>query len=105
MGIQSTITKRMMQLLKMVFAVFILLYFVTGIYFFVSGLLVSSGGGVLLGLACWGGIALFITPIWLVSELKAQTELLRYQNQLLRVLVEDSSRNYDVSPSKDTFTS
>jgi hypothetical protein len=105
MDIQSAITKRMMQLLKMVFAIFILLYFGTGIYFFVSGLLIRSGGGVLLGLACWGGIALFITPIWLVSELKTQTELLRYQNQLLRVLVEDSSRNHDVPPSKEAYSS
>lgn len=97
MGIRTTITKGLTQLLKILFAVFILLYLVTGIYFFASGLLISSGGGILLGLACWGGIALFITPLWLIAELKAQSELLRYQNQLLRVLVEDSSRIQDVS--------
>jgi hypothetical protein len=99
MGIRTIVTKRATQLLRVVFFVFILLYLATGIYFFVNGLLISSGGGLLLGLACWGGVALFVTPLWLVAELKSQTELLRYQNQLLRVIVEDS-KNQDVSQSK-----
>jgi hypothetical protein len=104
MGLRATVSKKFVQLIKVVFSIFILIYFVTGFYFFINGLLLTSGGSLLIGLACWSGIGLFATPLWLVAESKAQSELLRYQNQLLRVMVEDSSRNHHVSPSKDTFT-
>lgn len=99
MGLRTAIGKKWVQLHKVAFGGFILLYFAVGLFFFVNGLLLVSGGGLLIALACWGGIALFTTPLWLVAELKAQSELLRYQNQLLRVLVEDSSRSHDVSQS------
>jgi uncharacterized membrane-anchored protein YjiN (DUF445 family) len=99
MGLRTTVNKKFVRLLKIAFSVFILLYFVIGLYFFVNGLVLISGGGLLIGLACWGGVALFATPLWLVTELNTQTELLRYQNQLLRVLVEDSSRSEDVPQS------
>jgi hypothetical protein len=105
MGLRIIIRKNLIQLLKVLFGVFILLYFVTGFYFFVNGLLLTSGGSLLIGFACWGGVALFVTPLWLIAESKTQTELLRYQNQLLRVMVEDPSRHHHVSPAKDTFTS
>jgi hypothetical protein len=104
MGLRTAVNKKSSQLLKAIFGIFILLYFVVGFYFFVNGLVLISGGGLLIGLACWGGVALFATPLWLMAELKAQSELLRYQNQLLRILVEDSSRIQNVSPVKDTFT-
>lgn len=99
MGLRSAVSQKWMISLRAIFGMFILLYFAVGFYFFVNGLLLSSGGSVLIGLACWSGIALFTTPLWLVAESRTQTELLRYQNQLLRVLVEDSSQNHDVSPS------
>jgi uncharacterized membrane-anchored protein YjiN (DUF445 family) len=105
MGLRTAISKKSTRLLKVVFGGFILLYFAVGFYFFVNGLVLISGGGLLIGLACWGGVALFATPLWLMAELKVQSELLRYQNQLLRVLVEDSSRHHHVSPTKDTLTS
>ena len=99
MGLRTIISQKWMMFIRVVFGMFILLYFAVGFYFFINGLLLSSGGSVLIGLACWSGIALFMTPLWLVAESRTQTELLRYQNQLLRVLVEDSSGKHDVSSS------
>jgi uncharacterized membrane-anchored protein YjiN (DUF445 family) len=99
MGLRTAISKKLTRLLEVVFGGFILLYFAVGFYFFLNGLVLISGGGLLIALACWGGVALFATPLWLIAELKAQSELLRYQTQLLRVLAEDSSRSQDVPQS------
>lgn len=58
-------------------------YLGVGAYFLIAGVGLGSAGSILLGLACLSGVALFLTPLWLMRELRRQTELLRLQQRTL----------------------
>ena len=83
MDARTSVGARASHLVTALFLIFALVYLATGGYFFFTGLRSSSGGGVLLALACWSGVPLFLTPLWLVHELRRQTEVLERQNRYL----------------------
>lgn len=83
MDARTSVAARASRLVTALFLLFALVYLVTGGYFFFTGLRSSSGGGVLLALACWSGVPLFLTPLWLMHELRRQTEVLERQNRYL----------------------
>jgi RsiW-degrading membrane proteinase PrsW (M82 family) len=85
---RSAVRKFIFVLAISLFSFSILCYCVVGIYFFVDGLRLQSGGGILLGLACWGGVALFSLPLWIVSSLRSQTKRIEQHNARLQRMFE-----------------
>jgi energy-coupling factor transporter transmembrane protein EcfT len=89
MDIQTPIIKLALALalVIVVFVISILCYGIVGVYFLIDGVRLQSGGGILLGLACWGGVALFSLPLWFVSTLRSQTKLFeQYTAHLQNIL-------------------
>lgn len=100
MDIRRTVKNLALALAIVVFAISILCYGVAGVYFFMDGMRLQSGGGILLGLACWGGVALFSLPLWLLVALRAQRQLLQQQKAQLQGAIEtirDDSRFREIS--------
>jgi hypothetical protein len=100
MDIRGTVKNLALALAMTVFIISIFCYAAAGVYFFADGLRLQSGGGILLGLACWGGVALFSLPFWLLVALRLQKETLRQQNAHLYNVVEtlrDESKFREIS--------
>jgi hypothetical protein len=105
MDAQSTVKNLALALVIVVFAISILCYAGAGVYFFMDGVRLQSGGGILLGLACWGGVALFSLPLWLLSALRVQKQLLQQQKAQLHHAIEtlrDDSRFREISRAMTT---
>jgi hypothetical protein len=65
-----------------------------------DGLRLQSGGGILLGLGCWGGVALFSLPLWLLFALRLQKKIFRQHEAHLQNVVgtlRDDSRFREIS--------
>lgn len=90
MDLRSPIRKLAVIAVVTLFFVSILCYGIVGIYFFIDGVRLQSGGGILLGLASWGGVALFSLPLWLVSTLRSQTKRIEQQTLYLQRVMEAS---------------
>jgi hypothetical protein len=58
------------RLLTIVYVFAALVYAVVAGFFLVSGLRLPSSGSLLIGLACLSGTSLFLTPLWLMREVK-----------------------------------
>lgn len=100
MDIRAAVKNLARALVLAVFIVSILCYGIAGVYFFADGLRVQSGGGILLGLACWGGVALFSLPLWLLFALRLQRNMLHQQKAQLHNVLEtlrDDSRFREIS--------
>jgi hypothetical protein len=63
-------TAVMSRFLVMTYTLFSLMYGVIATFFLVSGVSVPSSGSVLIGLGCLSGMSLFLTPLWLMREVK-----------------------------------
>jgi hypothetical protein len=70
------------RLLTIIYILATLLYALVAGFFLVSGLRVLSSGSLLIGLACLSGTSLFLTPLWLIRELKHQQ---RVMEEVLRL--------------------
>jgi hypothetical protein len=79
MDARSAIAKR---ILPTVYLLIALMYAVVAGFFLVSGLSLPSSGSLLIGLACLSGTSLFLTPLWLMRELKRQQ---RVMEEVLRL--------------------
>jgi hypothetical protein len=90
MDIQTPIIKLALAIVKVVFVISIFCYGIVGVYFLIDGVRLQSGGGILLGLACWGGVALFSLPFWFVSTLRSQTKRLEQHAAQLQNLLRTS---------------
>ena len=101
MDTRTSVGARAARLVTVLFLLFALTYLVTGGYFFFTGLRSSSGGGVLLALACWSGVSLFLTPLWFIHQLRRQTEVLERQNRYLLGL----TRSLNQAPTKEDSAS
>jgi uncharacterized membrane protein len=100
MDVRGTVKNLAIALVIVVFVVSIICYGIAGVYFFADGLRLQSGGGILLGLACWGGVALFSLPLWLLFALRLQRKIVQQQKAQLQNVVEilqDSSRFREIS--------
>lgn len=64
------------RLLTTTYILAALVYAVVAGFFLVSGLRLPSSGSLLIGLACLSGTSLFLTPLWLMRELKRQQRVL-----------------------------
>ena len=93
MDVQSPVRRQSKRILFSVFTFCALAHLGVGSYFFVTGLAKGSGGSVLIGLACFSGLALFATPLWLVSVLEWHTKLLDRQNRILLTIARELSRD------------
>jgi uncharacterized membrane-anchored protein YjiN (DUF445 family) len=91
--LRGAVKKFLLALVLAVFIISIFCYGAAGVYFFADGLRAQSGGGILLGLACWGGVALFSLPLWLLYALHLQRNMLQQQKaqDTLENLRDDSS--------------
>jgi hypothetical protein len=67
MDARSAIIKRILPIIYFLVA---LLYAVIATFFLVSGVSVPSSGSLLIGLGCLSGMSLFMTPLWLMGEMK-----------------------------------
>jgi hypothetical protein len=67
MDARTPVTSRLLTILYLLST---LLYAVTAVFFLVSGVSVASSGSLLIGLGCLSGMSLFLTPLWLVREVK-----------------------------------
>jgi hypothetical protein len=67
MDARTTVARRILPTTYFLAA---LLYAVIAAFFLVSGVSVPSSGSVLIGLGCLGGMSLFLTPLWLMREVK-----------------------------------
>lgn len=100
MDLRTPIKKLALALVIIVFVISILCYAVAGVYFFMDGVRLQSGGGILLGLGCWGGVALFSLPLWLVFALRSGRRMLEQQKAHVQNAVEtlrDDSRFREIS--------
>jgi hypothetical protein len=100
MDLRASIRKLSFAMVLVLFALSIVGYGIVGVYFFIGGVQLQSGGGILLGLACWCGVALFSLPFWLLFALRLQKETLRQQNAHLHSVVEtlrDESKFREIS--------
>jgi hypothetical protein len=100
MDLRNSIRKLALAVVIVLFALSILGYGIVGMYFFIDGVQLQSGGGILLGLACWGGVALFSLPFWLLFALRLQRQLLQQQKAQLQHVIEtlrDDSRFREIS--------
>jgi hypothetical protein len=100
MDIRAAVKKLALALVMAVFIISILSYGAAGVYFFADGLRLQSAGGILLGLACWGGVALFSLPLWLLFALRTQRKIVQQQKVQLQNVVEtlrDDSRFREIS--------
>jgi hypothetical protein len=70
------------KLLTIVYVLAALVYALVAGFFLVSGLRLPSSGSLLIGLACLSGTSLFLTPLWLMRELKRQQ---RVMEEVLRL--------------------
>jgi hypothetical protein len=67
MDARSAVVKRIFPTVYILIA---LLYALIAAFFLVSGVTTPSSGSVLIGLGCLGGMSLFLTPLWLMREMK-----------------------------------
>lgn len=105
MVLRNAIKNLALALVITVFVISILCYAVAGVYFFADGLRLQSGGGILLGLACWGGVALFSLPLWLLFALRAGRRILQQQKVGFQNAVEtlrEDSRFREISRAMTT---
>jgi hypothetical protein len=77
------------RLLRLVYLVLTLAYLLASVYFILNGLRFISGGSLLIGLACLSGVSLFLTPLWLMTELERTRHLYEQQNRFLFKLIQD----------------
>ncbi len=105
MVLRSAVKKLALALVILVFIISIFCYAVAGVYFFMDGVRLQSGGGILLGLGCWGGVALFSLPLWLLFALRLQEKILKQHEAHLQNVVEtlrDDSRFREISKATTT---
>jgi hypothetical protein len=67
MDTRSAVARR---ILPTVYFLSTLMYGVIAAFFLFSGVSTPSSGSVLIGLGCLGGMSLFLTPLWLMGEIK-----------------------------------
>ncbi len=77
------------RLLRFVYLVLTFIYLLASGYFVINGLRFMSGGSLLIGLACLSGISLFLTPLWLITELERTCNLYEQQNRILFKLAQE----------------
>jgi hypothetical protein len=100
MDLRGAVKNLALTIVIVVFVVSIFCYGVAGVYFFADAVRLQSGGGILLGLACWGGVALFSLPLWLLFALRTQRKIMQQQRVQLQNVVEtlrDDSRFREIS--------
>jgi hypothetical protein len=108
MDIRGPVKNLALALMIAVLIISILCYAAAGVYFFADGLRLQSGGGILLGLACWGGVALFSLPLWCLFAIRVYSKVLEQQNTQMKNAIEtirDDSRFREISRAmsvKDT---
>jgi hypothetical protein len=77
------------RLLRLVYLLLTLIYLLASGYFMLNGLRFISGGSLLIGLACLSGVSLFLTPLWLMSELERTRNLYEQQTRILFKLMQE----------------
>lgn len=105
MDIRGAVKNLALSLVIAVFLISILCYAVAGIYFFADGLRLQAGGGILLGLACWGGVALFSLPLWCLVAIRVYSKVLEQQNKQMQNTLEtlrDDSKFREISRAMTT---